>query len=50
MGLAPTQLQYILTAAAKNLIRFDAWITDKMRVFTRISCFEALRPKLAAAA
>jgi transposase len=50
IGLARTHLQHILTAAAMKLVRFDAWVTDKPRAKTRISHFEALRPKLAAAA
>jgi transposase len=50
IGLARTHLQHILTAAAMNIARFDAWVTDRPRAKTRISHFEALRPKLAAAA
>jgi transposase len=50
IGLARTHLQHLLTAAAINLVRFDAWITDKPRAKTRTSHFEALRPKVAAAA
>ncbi len=50
IGLARTHLQHILTAAAMNIARFDAWVSDRPRAKTRISHFEALRPKLAAAA
>jgi len=49
IGLARTHLQHILTAAAMNIARFDAWVTDRPRAKTRISHFEALRPKLAVA-
>lgn len=49
LGLAKTHLQHILTAAAMNLARFDAWVSGRPRAKTRTSHFEALRPKLAAA-
>lgn len=49
-GLARTHLHHILTAAAMNSARFDAWVTGRPRAKTRISHFEALRPRLAAAA
>lgn len=50
LGLAKTHLQHILTAAAMNLVRFDAWVSGKPRAKTRTSHFQALHPKLAAVA
>ena len=44
IGLAKTHLQHVLTAAAINLARLDAWFTGKKRAQTRISRFAALRP------
>lgn len=43
-GLAKTSLQHQLTGAAINLIRIDAWLTDKPRARTRTSPLAALRP------
>lgn len=44
IGLAKTHLQHVLTAAAINLARLDAWFTGKKRAHTRVSLFAALRP------
>lgn len=44
IGLAKTHLQHILTAAAINLARLDAWFTGKKRAQTRVSRFATLRP------
>jgi len=44
IGLAKTHLQHILTVAAINLARLDAWHTGKKRAHTRVSHFAALRP------
>lgn len=44
IGLAKTHLQHILTAAAINISRVDAWYTGKKRARTRISRFAALAP------
>lgn len=44
IGLAKTHLQHVLTAAAINLVRLDAWFTGKKRAQTRVSRFAALRP------
>jgi hypothetical protein len=37
-------LQHVLTAAAINLARLDAWFTGQKRAQTRVSRFAALRP------
>ncbi len=47
LGLAKTHPQNIVTAAAINLARVDAWLTCKPRAATRPSKFMALRPYLA---
>jgi transposase len=44
LGLAKTHLQHILTAAAINIIRVDAWLTGQKRATTRTSHFAALQP------
>lgn len=44
IGLAKTHLQHILTAAAINITRVDAWFTGKRRARTRVSHFKALAP------
>jgi transposase len=44
IGLAKTHLQHVLTAAAINLARLDAWFTGQKRAQTRVSRFAALRP------
>jgi transposase len=44
IGLAKTHLQHILTAAAINISRVDAWYTGKKRAHTRVSRFAALAP------
>ncbi|MET8981384.1 IS1182 family transposase [Streptomyces sp. NPDC004539] len=41
-GLAKVQLQQILSAAALNLLRIDAWLTDTPLAQTRTSRLEAL--------
>ncbi|MEV8062489.1 IS1182 family transposase [Streptomyces antimycoticus] len=43
-GLAKTSLQHQLTGAAINLIRINAWLTDKPHAHTRTSPLAALRP------
>ncbi|GAA3474856.1 transposase [Nonomuraea roseola] len=43
-GTAKTHLQHLLTAAAINLVRLDAWLTDKPLAPTRVSHFAALAP------
>ncbi|MFF4488213.1 transposase, partial [Streptomyces sp. NPDC001544] len=43
-GLAKTSLQHQLTGAAINLIRINAWLSDKPRARTRTSPLAALRP------
>jgi Transposase DDE domain len=42
IGLARTHLQHVLTAAALNLIRAVAWLTETPRAKTRPSRFAAL--------
>lgn len=44
VGRAKTQLQHILTAAAINISRLDAWLNERPHATTRISRFQALRP------
>jgi transposase len=46
-GLEKTALQHVLTAAAINLIRVDAYLTDKKVTKTRTSRFATLNPALA---
>lgn len=46
-GLAKTSLQHVLTAAAINLIRVDAFLEGKKTATTRTSRFAALLPALA---
>ena len=43
VGLAKTHLQHILTAAALNIVRVDAWLTGTPLAKTRISRFQALQ-------
>lgn len=43
-GLAKTHLQTVLTAAAVNLIRIDAWLAGTPLGHTRTSHFTTLRP------
>jgi Transposase DDE domain len=43
-GLDKTRLQHLLTAAAMNLARADAWLTGVPLAPTRTSHFAALRP------
>ena len=42
IGLARTHLQHLLTAAALNLMRAVAWLTESPRAKTRRSRFAAL--------
>ena len=42
IGLARTHLQHLLTAAALNLMRAVAWLTEAPRAKTRPSRFAAL--------
>lgn len=44
IGLAKTHLQHILTAAAINFSRLNAWFMGKKRAQTRVSRFAVLRP------
>lgn len=44
LGLEKTALQHVLTAAAINLIRLDAFLDGKKAAKTRISRFAALAP------
>lgn len=44
LGLAKTSLQHLLTAAAINLIRLDAFLCQKKAAKTRTSRFAALAP------
>ncbi|HET8911034.1 MAG TPA: transposase [Ktedonobacteraceae bacterium] len=43
-GLPKTALSHLLTAAAINLIRLDAFLEGKQTAKTRVSCFAALAP------
>jgi transposase len=47
LGLPKTRLQHILTAAALNLVRLDAWITGRPLAKTRTSTFAALQSRFA---
>jgi transposase len=47
LGLPKTRLQHILTAAALNPVRLDAWITVQPLAKTRTSTFAALQPRFA---
>ncbi|MBP2310723.1 hypothetical protein J2852_000009 [Azospirillum soli] len=47
IGVSKTRLQHILTVAALNLVRLDAWITERPLAKTRISAFAALQPRFA---
>ena len=42
VGLARTRLQHLLTAAAMNLARLDAWWTERPRAATKPSKLVAL--------
>jgi transposase len=44
LGLAKTHLQHVLTAAAINIVRLDAWWLGQKRAVTRTSRFAALQP------
>ncbi|GHO90259.1 hypothetical protein KSF_003070 [Reticulibacter mediterranei] len=46
-GLEKTALQHMLTAAAINLVRLDAFLDGKRATRTRTSRFAALHPALA---
>ena len=50
VGLPKTRLQHVLTAAATNLVRADAWLAGTPFAKTRTSRFAALRPAATAAA
>ena len=45
IGLARTGLQHILTAAALNVARVDAWFTGHPVAETRVHNFAALQPR-----
>ena len=49
IGLAKTQLQHVFTAIAMNIVRVDAWLTDRPRAKTRRSAFASLAPLAGAA-
>ena len=49
IGLAKTQLQHVFTAIAINIVRVDAWLTDRPRAKTRRSAFASLAPMATAA-
>ena len=49
IGLAKTQLQHVFTAIAMNIVRVDAWLTDRPRAKTRRSAFASLAPMATAA-
>lgn len=42
LGLAKTQIQHLLTIAALNLARLDAWLTNRSRAATRPNRLAAL--------
>ena len=42
VGLAKTRLQHVATAAALNVVRFDAWLQERPRAVTRTSRFVRL--------
>jgi hypothetical protein len=44
IGRDKTHLQHVLTAAAINLIRIDAWLAGTPLAKTRVSPFARLRP------
>ncbi len=44
IGLEKTRFQHVLTAAALNLVRTDAWLTETPFATTRASRFTRLRP------
>jgi transposase len=44
LGLAKTKLQHVFTAIAINVVRVDAWMTDRPIVKTRRSVFASLAP------
>jgi transposase len=49
VGLAKTQLQHVFTAIAINIVRVDAWLTDRPWAKTRRSAFASLAPLAGAA-
>jgi hypothetical protein len=49
IGLAKTHLQHVLTAAAMNLVRLDAWLAGDRRAQTRQSAFIRLMARPAPA-
>ena len=44
LGLAKTKLQHVLTALAINVVRMDAWLTERPIAKTRRSAFASLAP------
>jgi transposase len=44
LGLAKTKLQHVFTAIAINVVRIDAWLTDRPIAKTRRSAFASLAP------
>lgn len=49
VGLPKTKLQHVFTAIAINVVRFDAWLTDRPLAKTRQSAFASLAPIVGAA-
>jgi transposase len=49
LGLAKTKLQRVFTAIAINVVRFDAWMTERPFARTRRSAFASVAPIAAAA-
>lgn len=49
LGLAKTKLQHVFTAIAINVVRFDAWMTERPFARTRRSAFASLAPIAGAA-
>ena len=47
LGLAKTKLQHVFTAIAINVVRVDAWLTDRPIAKTRRSAFASLAPMAA---
>ena len=48
-GLPKTKLQHVFTAIAINVVRLDAWLTERPVAKTRRSAFASLTPMAGAA-
>jgi len=44
IGLAKTKLQHVVTVLAINIVRMDAWLTERPLAKTRRSAFASLQP------